>query len=116
MSKNPYSNTVTQEHQLVWQIPLESIVLMAEYTTNEGPHVDDTKIGCEGTTKQPEVLMSMVRASTVAGRPFSTHRITIDACEFTRVPRRTCLTLIISHFCSDESRSNEGGNVPGVMG
>jgi hypothetical protein len=29
------------EHQLVWQIPLESIVLMAEYTTNEGPHIDD---------------------------------------------------------------------------
>jgi hypothetical protein len=29
------------EHQSVWQIPLESIVLMAEYTTNEGPYLDD---------------------------------------------------------------------------
>ncbi|HEV1995411.1 MAG TPA: hypothetical protein VGR03_13860 [Candidatus Acidoferrum sp.] len=29
------------EGQLLWQCPLDSIVLMAEYTTNEGPFLDD---------------------------------------------------------------------------
>jgi hypothetical protein len=29
------------ENQLLWWIPVTNIVLMAEYTTNEGPWMDD---------------------------------------------------------------------------
>ncbi len=29
------------QHELVWQMPVDNIVLMAEYTTNEGPWLDD---------------------------------------------------------------------------
>jgi len=31
----------SSERRLHWRIPVESIVLMAEYTTNEGPLIDD---------------------------------------------------------------------------
>ncbi len=27
--------------QLTWRTPISSILLLAEYTTNEGPYVDD---------------------------------------------------------------------------
>jgi hypothetical protein len=29
------------EHNISWQLPFESLILVAEYTTNEGPQADD---------------------------------------------------------------------------
>ena len=67
-----------------------------------------TKIGCGATTKHPDELMSVVRASTVRDFPSSIHWIAMGTREFTRVPNLTCLpssALIQPQMIADPTKA-----------